>query len=317
MRISGCVLTTAVLVLALCGTSWADKRDDEARAQFEQGLSLYSEHKFAQAAIAFGRAYELKPTYKLLFNIGQVENELSHYAVALEAYTNYITEGGEDVPDERRKQVRSEIKRLNALVGMIVIQGGDDGATILVDKEVRGKTPHLGVIFVDLGKHEVVVELGSKRLLDRVVRVAGGEKVVLNVDTVDKDDSPIEAPPPTVVETPGESPGRVWTWVALGVGVGAGIGAGVTGGMAVSKEGSLDKNCPDKICPQSEEGELESTKKLALASSVLVGVAAAGVAVGVVLFFVEPGLGEKEDAPVALLPSVTPNGGWLQLVGRF
>ena len=123
---------------------------------------------------------------------------------------------------------------------------------------------------------------------------------------------------PTEVETPGEARGRrLWTWVALGVGVGAGIGAGVTGGMAASKEGSLDKSCPEKICPQSEEGELESTKKLALASSVLVGVAAAGVAVGVVLFFVEPGLGEKEDAPVALLPSVTPDGGWLHLVGRF
>jgi hypothetical protein len=326
MRISGCVLTTAVLVLALCGTSWADKRDDEARAQFKQGLALYNEHKFDQAAIAFGRAYELKPTYKLLYNIGQVENELSHYAVALEAYTRYITEGGKDVPKERRKQVRSEIKRLNALVGMIVIQGSEDGATILVDKEVRGKTPHLGVIFVDLGKHEVVVELKNKRLLDRVVKVAGGEKVVLEVG---RDGAPpvevkaeveeSEPSPPEEEETPDEEPSgrRLWTWVALGVGVGAGIGAGVTGGMAVSREGSLEENCPNQICPPAEEGDLDSTKKLALASTILTGVAAAGVVAGVVLFFVEPGMGEKEDTPVALLPSVTPNGGFLQILGRF
>ena len=318
MRVTGC-LFAGVLAMALCGTSWADKRDDEARTQFEQGLALYNEHKFDQAAIAFGRAYELKPTYKLLYNLGQVENELSHYAVALEVYTRYLTEGGEDIPDDRREQVKSEIKRLNALVGMIVILGGEEGATILVDKEERGKTPHMGMIFVDLGKHEVVVELGTRRLLERVVKVAGGEKVVLEVS---KDDtSPIAEESTTPLppeETPDESSGRrLWTWVALGVGVGAGIGAGVTGGLAMSREGSLETNCPDKICPPGEEGELDSTKKLALASTILTGVAAAGIAAGVVLFFVEPGLGETEDAPVALLPSVTPNGGWLQIVGRF
>ncbi len=317
---------TAVLAMAMCGTSWADKRDDEARVQFKQGLALYTEAKFEQAAIAFGRAYELKPTYKLLYNIGQVENELSHYAAALEAYTRYVTEGGEDIPDDRLRQVKSEIKQLNALVGMIVIQGGGDGATILVDKEERGKTPHTGIIFVDLGKHEVVVELGARRLLDRVVKVAGGEKVVLKVGKGDVSAAEESASSPPV-DTPEEeeeeegeeeAPGRrLWTWVALGIGVGAGIGAGVTGGMAMSREGSLDENCPDKICPPGEEGELESTRNLALASTILTGVAAAGIAVGVVLFFVEPGLGEKEDAPVALLPSVTPNGGWLQIVGRF
>ncbi len=321
MRVFGC-LFTGVLAMALCGTSWADKSDEEARVQFKQGLALYNEHKFDQAAIAFGRAYELKPTYKLLYNIGQVESELSHYAAALEAYTRYLVEGGEDIPDDRLEQVKSEIKQLNALVGMIVIKGGDDGATILVDKEERGKTPHPGIIFVDLGKHEVVVELGSRRLLDRVVKVAGGEKVVLEVG---KDDAPtveVEGSEPSLPqeqeETPEEASGRrLWTWVALGVGVGAGIGAGVTGGLAMSREGSLDTNCPDKICPPGEEGELDSTKNLALASTILTGVAAAGVVAGVVLFFVEPGLGETEDAPVALLPSVTPNGGWLQIVGRF
>ncbi len=84
MRVFGCLIAV-VLAMGLCGTSWADKRNDEARTQFEQGLALYNDYKFEQAAIAFGRAYELKPTYKLLYNLGQVENELSHYAAALEA----------------------------------------------------------------------------------------------------------------------------------------------------------------------------------------------------------------------------------------
>ena len=39
MRVSGCVLTV-VLALAFCGTSRADKRDDEARAQFKQGVAM-------------------------------------------------------------------------------------------------------------------------------------------------------------------------------------------------------------------------------------------------------------------------------------
>ena len=90
---------------ALCGVlalvaGPAAAQTDEARTQFEQGIALYDEGKYDQAAIAFQRAFELKPSYKILYNIAQAQNQLGHYAAALEAFARYLAEGGDAVPDE-------------------------------------------------------------------------------------------------------------------------------------------------------------------------------------------------------------------------
>ncbi len=309
MRVSGCVLTV-VLAIALCGTSWADKRDDEARAQFKQGIALYKEDRFEQAAIAFSRAYELKPTYKILFNIGQVENELSHYAAALEAYTRYLTEGGKNVSDDRLVQVKSEIKRLNALVGMIVIECPVDGARVQLDDETVGTTPLTGPIFVDVGKHKVVVRSGGEEIYREMVKVAGGQRVTLAVETQTTAE-PVEP----ATEDPPEGK-RLWTWVAFGVGGVAAVGAAVTGGLTASRASTLDENCPENTCSPDDRETIDSGRKLALTTDVLIGVAAVGLAAGILLYFIEPGLGE-DDESVALLPSVVPGGGGVSLSGRF
>jgi hypothetical protein len=122
---------------------------------------------------------------------------------------------------------------------------------------------------------------------------------------------------PTSEPAPERENKRVWTWVALGVGAAAGIGAGITGGLASNKKSTLDDNCPDKQCPPSQQKNLDSMKTLATVTDVLIGVAAAGVAAGIVLFIVEPGLGDEEAAAVAVTPVVGPEGGGLAVAGRF
>ena len=120
----------AVVVLAWCGQVAAQgSADDEARAQFDTGVEMFEQGKHEQAAVAFARAYELKPTYRLRYNIGQVENELGHYAKALDAYTLYLAEGAAEIERARQDQVTAEIARLRTLVGMIEIAGAPKGAT--------------------------------------------------------------------------------------------------------------------------------------------------------------------------------------------
>src|SRR5438105_150249 len=45
---------------------------DEAAMRFKRGLELYEEQDFPNALIEFRRAYELQPSYKILYNLGQV-----------------------------------------------------------------------------------------------------------------------------------------------------------------------------------------------------------------------------------------------------
>src|SRR5690349_11541014 len=66
---------------------------DEAQMRFKRGLELYDEQDFQNALIEFRRAYELQPTYKILYNLGQVCYQLTEYACALRNFEKYLKEG--------------------------------------------------------------------------------------------------------------------------------------------------------------------------------------------------------------------------------
>jgi len=312
-RILAATALASGLALATSAGAVGGKKE-EARIHFEQGVVLYEEGQYEQAAIAFARAYELKPSFKLLYNIGQAESELKHYARALEAFTRYLAEGGKKVPKDRVGEVKSEIERLNALVGLIIIECPVAGAKVLLDNEAKGETPLAYPIFVDIGKHEVVVKQGQDELLREVVRVAGGQRVTLEVEGAETT-STGAGTEPGVEEEDGDEGGRVWTWVALGVGGAAGIAGAAIGGAAMSKRSTLEDSCQGNHCPPGKQGEADTIETMNLTADVLFGVAAAGIVTGVILFFVEPD--DESDTEVAVTPAFTGNGAGLAVGGRF
>ena len=72
---------------------WAQS-ELSARDQFDQGIVYYQKGQFEKAAIAFERAYELKPSYKILYNLALAEVELEHFSQALVAFEKYLRDGG-------------------------------------------------------------------------------------------------------------------------------------------------------------------------------------------------------------------------------
>ena len=106
----------------LAGVAQAQNKVDEAKAHVKSGAELYDENNFRGALVEFQRAYELAPSYKIMFNIAQVQMELADYAGALTAYSRYLSEGGPDVPANRRSEVVIEIERLKGRVGSIAVQ---------------------------------------------------------------------------------------------------------------------------------------------------------------------------------------------------
>jgi hypothetical protein len=293
--------------------------EHEARSQFQNGIALYKDGDFEQAAIAFARAYELKPSYKILFNIGQVRNELKRYARALEAYTRYLSEGGTEIPPERRDQVEVEVRRLEGLVGSIVVTSAVDGATVFLDDTRQDDTPLAKALVVDMGEHVVVVRKAGVELHREKVTVAGGARVVVQVEDAKQ---PIPQPlpetgrgaqPPRKEEGEG-SPRRVWTWVAFGVGGAAAIGAAIAGGLTISAVSDLEVACDGNDCPPSEQDTIDSGQRAAMAANVLTGIAAAGIAAGVALYFFEPDL---NGTAVEIAPTASARGAGLVVGGRF
>jgi len=298
------LVATAFLISAASATAEKTK-DEEAQNQFSSGVELYDEGKFDQAAISFARAYELKPSYKLLYNIAQTENQLGHYTEALEAYRKYLEDGGDKIDEERRTQIEGEVERLLTLVGTIAVTGDSDGASIFIDNRAVGNTPLPGPVMVDVGEHEVLVKQDGREVHREVVKVAGGEEV------------PVEWITPTEKEEPAEAPRRLWTWVSLGVAGAAGIAGGVIGGVALSSKNDIEDNyCFDNHCLENQRDERDRVENLALTADILYGVAGAAAAAAIVLFFVEPGLGEEEE-PVAAVPIITEDTAGLAITGRF
>lgn len=351
----------ASLVGCFTAVSWAQSDPaEEARIHFKQGVEFYKDGEFEQAATEFHRAYELRPNYKILFNLAQTENELKNYAKALEAYIRYQVEGGDEIPEKRQKQVQSEIDRLNNLVGVVEVLCPVKDAEVTVDGEYKGDTPLPYTLIVDVGKHEILVKKGMKELHRRVFRIAGGQRITISVGGKqsaqaaaaaasaeqrrrdlearrkweaqrlayerDKERQRVEqarqaqaqrqqGSQPTLPPAEDDEPKRVWTWVAIGVGGAAAVGTAVAGGVALSRGNDLRDDCPNDVCPTSLEDEGEAVRKLNITTNVLMGVAIAGVATGVVLYFVEPGL--HEEQAVAVVPYGTSDGAGLAVGGRF
>ena len=121
----------------------------------------------------------------------------------------------------------------------------------------------------------------------------------------------VVAPPPNptgpaLVQTPPSRTRHVVSFVVGGVGVGlllAAIGTGVAAQLGYD---DLNNKCPNKICAsgnQTLRDEQSSGKALALSTDVLIGVGAAAVVAGTVLFILES---RRPVAHARLFPT---NGG--------
>ncbi len=192
----------------------------------------------------------------------------------------YLAEGGAELPADRVTEVKAEIQRLNGLVGMVVLRGGPAGAEVLVDKESKGLTPLDGPLFVDLGRHEVSVDHGGRRIFERVVTLAGGEKVVLDLAPTptlpregretgaDAGASTGSTPSTGSTDSAPDSAPRVWTWVAAGVGGAAAVAAAITGGVVLSRADDIEGECDGNDCPPSVESDIDGARALGTATNV-------------------------------------------------
>lgn len=296
------LLSFTVLVLAglgLVAPAWADdsSKNEEARKQFDAGVKLFEAGEFEGASIAFARAYELRPSYKILYLVGKCENEQHHFALSLDAYSRYLAEAGDEIDDERRAEVKAEVERLGALVGTIDVQCPLEGATVYVDDERKGETPLPSPIFVDLGKRTVVVKDGGKELHREIVTIAGGQEIVVKVE--------VDLPDPAMgqegeeMKTPDVAPKRSKGLLIGGIAaLAAGVGAGVVGGVFSAKRSAAQDDMEATRYDPSPDDFNDAKDREKTAKTVsIVGYVGSGVlvAAGVVLMVLYPRSGEEEN----------------------
>jgi len=227
------------LVLTVAGPHAAradgDPRGD-ARVHYERGIELTERRAYDEALVEFRRAYERSPHFAVLYNIGLCHVALGRPVDALEVFSRYLAEGGAEVPSERRAQVETQIREIEARFAELTITADRAGTEVAVDGRALGRTPLERPVRLPAGAHEISATLDGVPVLKRRIELAEAERRTFDVAfaqtpvTSSPAPAPLPAPvlppddPKTVEKTETSGPFRTVGTVLLGTGIAAGVG---------------------------------------------------------------------------------------------
>jgi hypothetical protein len=213
----------------------------EARERFAKGVKLYREGSLEASLAEFEKAAQLAPSYRLQYNIAQVQYELHNYVAAMRAFRRYLAYGGEQIPSERRTKVQGEIAELEARVAQITVRTNVPGATIAIDEIRAGTAPLARPLWINPGVRRVSALKPGYLPATVTVTAAGGEQLDVSLELPSMSApvaavAAVAAPPvadlraarPPADEAPARP--RLKTWLSL---LTTGALAATTGGFAL------------------------------------------------------------------------------------
>lgn len=254
------------------GAAPSAEAQDEARRRFQRALELADDGNFDAALVELRKAYELAPTYRILYNVGLVYQQLKDYARSLDTFERYLDEGGANVPEDRLKEVSGRIDRLKTRVGFLTVVVNQPGAEITVDDLVIGTSPLPKAVRVNSGSRRVTAKLSGHPPESRIIELAGGENKTVQLDVRIAPDT-VAAPPRSVVP-----------YVSWGITAALAGATAVTGVLALGAAKDYDAKTDAFGATKADIEQANSKRKtLALVTDILGGVTIA--AVGVSIYF--------------------------------
>jgi tetratricopeptide (TPR) repeat protein len=287
-----------------------------ARQLFKDGKALETKNEWSQALEKFKKVADVKMTPQVRFHIALCQEHLGRLVEAINGFelayedARKAGSGAEDVAanaPERANALRVRVPKLRIevegkLVSSRVLLDGAPVAPALLGTEIP----------VDPGPHKVQVESDGRVTQTEEVTLEerGEDEVTLIVD-----DTPKAAKPPAkkVLPPPEESGSRLPAYIVGGAGLFALAGAGAFLGLRAKAINDVRATCADddKRCDPGLQETADQGRTYNTAANILLGVGAAGVAAGGVLFFVLA----PEDAKTKV--GVAPSAGGLTVVGTF
>jgi len=220
-----------------------------AQALLKEGTAAYGRGDYATALDKFTAAYQIFPSPKLWFNIGQANRDLGRPVEAVAAFDRFLDDAG-DAPPETLAEARRSALELKAKLGQLQISCKTDGASVSVDGKAAGSTPLGQMVWTTPGRHQVAVQMeGYGPAIEEVV-VGPGEVAAVDVTLRPIDLQLANGAAANGALVGGEAAGpkpiykRTWFWVTVGVVVGA---AATTAVIIATRGGTTtsSSNVPD------------------------------------------------------------------------
>lgn len=316
---------------------------EEARQHFSAGVAHMQDPdgaRYAEAYQEFLAAYKASPSWKILGNLGIAAMKLERDGEAVEAYSKYLQEGGEDIDPAEREQITRDMNTLKASLVTVTVDSAPAGA-VIVDERI----PQTGNAIVNrYGPLSGPLPLGIRAGKHRVTaQLEGYDSQVWEIElqpatTQSHSFALKKTPPPAGPGAAGGSSGaadrpntglRIASYTAFGVGV-VGLAGGTIFALSAQSKADeakdlcggdvasckLDEGSDDANKVVSLNDESGSNKTLAIVGFAVGGV---GIAAGITLFILSNQSSKPEQAKLSPGPRVTPWVGYRSagVIGQF
>lgn len=262
------------LMVASSTPAWAD--GDEAVQRFERGVQLYEAENYEGALVEFNTAYKLSGNYKLLYNIAICQTALKDYAIATDTFNKYLGDGGTEISDARRADVRERLAKLALNVTRVkVTTDAPAGATLTIDDLPAGTTPLPDAISVKIGRRIFAVTASGRTVTKSVEINSGDQNPPVNIVFATATTSTVDTTP---AAPPAAQPSFPIVWWGLTAALGA--GAAITGTIAVGKRNTFeDDQATFGVTKKTLEDDRSSAQTLGIVTDVLLVATVVGAGV--------------------------------------
>lgn len=150
---------------------------EEARKHFDQGLALFDRGSLDAAYPEFEKSISIYPTRSAIKNAALCLRRLNRFAEAVDMNERLLAFPG--VSEEEKGIAQNELTQLRPVVGNIIIDGVQSGATVAIDNKPVGTTPLKGPLHVPVGTRIVRILKAGFETFEQRVEAAGGKDVTV------------------------------------------------------------------------------------------------------------------------------------------
>jgi len=147
------MLREAVIAAALVAPALALADPADAEQRFQKGIAAYQSGDFASALDEFKQAYALSGRWEILFNIGVTAKAARDYRGAVDAFDQYLHDGADAIPADRRTAVKSAEDEIHGLVAEVTV--AIDGAPAQLEVDDHHADPTRPLLLAP-GHHKLV-----------------------------------------------------------------------------------------------------------------------------------------------------------------
>jgi tetratricopeptide (TPR) repeat protein len=188
-------------------TSGTPSPRELARQHYDAGAAAFEAGDYAAALVDLDQSYRLFPSLRTLYSLGLCQHALGNSGPALRSLEQYLREAGAEAPADLRARAEELVAQLRAGMGRLEVQVNVEGAEVLVDGEVVGRSPLAAPYDVGPGWHLVEARHESWDGRPQRIEVAAGGSATVTLALAPLPEPPAPPPVPDPEPEPAESAG--------------------------------------------------------------------------------------------------------------